>query len=239
MIDPALAQVWLERWDVQQEAYAHRREERCAVVAGLVSRAANGKRTPVVVDLGAGPGSLAVRVAARLPQARVIALEADPFLIALGQARYSDRVEFVQAVAGTGDWVDRIGTSPVTAVVSSTALHYPAPEVLAGIYRDLHGLLDGDGLFVNADHFPLPPELATLLRTWGDGGQGWNQWWSAAESDPGLAKAMTLRSSAHLPGGGDNGLTAEAHLALLDAAGFATAEVVWRDGPSAVLAARP
>ena len=71
-LDPATARSWIERWDRQQEVYIANREERFTALVDAVEAAA-GRTDPLVVDLGCGPGSLAVRLLARLPRATVIA----------------------------------------------------------------------------------------------------------------------------------------------------------------------
>ena len=44
-----------------------------------------------MLDLGCGPGSLAVRLLDRMPAARVVAIDTDPLLLALGRAAYGGR----------------------------------------------------------------------------------------------------------------------------------------------------
>ena len=56
------------------------REERFAVIADVVEVVAGGR--PRVLDLGCGPGSLSVRILDRLPAASVVAVDADPVLLA-------------------------------------------------------------------------------------------------------------------------------------------------------------
>ena len=82
------AQAWIDRWDAQQQAYLPDREERFTALIDAVEEAA-GRPDPLILDLGCGPGSLAVRLLDRLPQATVIAIDADPLLLALGRAASS------------------------------------------------------------------------------------------------------------------------------------------------------
>ncbi|WP_369184995.1 trans-aconitate 2-methyltransferase [Streptomyces sp. Y1] len=87
-VDAALAETWIERWERQQERYAVEREERFTVVADVVEQVAGHRPRPLVADLGSGPGSLSARIAARLPEAEVLAVDIDPLLLALGRARH-------------------------------------------------------------------------------------------------------------------------------------------------------
>ena len=88
----AQAQEWLDRWDRQQGHYMPDREERFDVVIDVVEEVI-GRPDPLVVDLGIGPGSLAHRLIDRIPQARVVGVDADPLLLALGTiARPDERI---------------------------------------------------------------------------------------------------------------------------------------------------
>src|ERR1700758_1545038 len=86
-LDRAAARDWIDRWDRQQEVYLPDREERFTALIDAVEAAA-GRPDPLVLDLGCGPGSLAVRLLARLPEAPVVAVDADPVTLSLGRAAY-------------------------------------------------------------------------------------------------------------------------------------------------------
>src|SRR5580692_12515812 len=88
-LDSAAARGWIDRWDRQQEVYMPDREERFTALIDAVE-AGTGRPDPLVLDLGCGPGSLAVRLLARLPAATVIAADADPVTLSLGRAAYGD-----------------------------------------------------------------------------------------------------------------------------------------------------
>src|ERR1700678_1337729 len=86
-LDAAAARDWIERWDRQQEVYMPDREDRFTALIDAVE-AGTGRPDPLVLDLGCGPGSLAVRLLDRLPGATVIGLDADPGKLALGAAAH-------------------------------------------------------------------------------------------------------------------------------------------------------
>ncbi|GGC55308.1 class I SAM-dependent methyltransferase [Hoyosella rhizosphaerae] len=238
MISRNVARQWMETWDAQQQIYAVRREHRFAVVSKAVKAATGHSDTPIIIDIGAGPGSLAEHIARDMPDARVIAIEADPFLIELGRAAFGKRIEFVETTAGADGWLDAVGVDRIDAAVSSTALHYFAVNDLARLYHDLHKAVSPGGLVVNADHFPLNPLVGELLGNSGDGGTAWQQWWNAARACDDLTTALALREHVVLPDGGDNDLSADAHMLLLSDAGFTATDVIWRDGVSTIVAAR-
>jgi hypothetical protein len=93
ILSRAVARSWIDRWDVQQQSFLPDREERFAALIDAVQEC-SGRPDPLVLDLGCGPGSLAMRVLERLPSATVIGVDADPLLLALGRAphRVADRV---------------------------------------------------------------------------------------------------------------------------------------------------
>jgi SAM-dependent methyltransferase len=238
-------QTWLDRWDAQQETYMPDREERFEVLVDLVEEAA-GQR-PRVIDLGCGPGSLATRLLARLPEASVVGVDTDPVLLALARESAPPGLEVIDADLRRPDWVDWLPTGPYDAIVSTTALHWLEPPVLAAVYRACARLLRPGGLVANGDHlrFPETPQLDALARELdrrraerhGGDGEDWRTWWDAVRADPDLSDAVAQRErrqSEH-PTATENNLVV--HERALREAGFSEVGVLWRKGTDAVLAA--
>ncbi len=190
---PAAARDWIARWDRQQEIYLADRE---------------------VLDLGCGPGSLAVRLLARIPKATVIAVDADPVTLSLGRAAYGDvpGLRFLDVDLRAPGWAASLGLDPgrpVDAVVSTTALHWLTAADLRELYRVVASLLRPGGLFLDGDHLQLDesedPVLARLDRVLEEreddrrfpdgyaGREDWGQWWQAVAVDPALADAIAER----------------------------------------------
>jgi SAM-dependent methyltransferase len=88
-LDRDTARDWIERWDRQQEESLPDREDRFTALIDAVEEGA-GRPDPLVLDVGCGPGSLAVRLLARLPRATVIGVDADPVSMTLGRVAYAD-----------------------------------------------------------------------------------------------------------------------------------------------------
>src|SRR5260370_22510374 len=86
----AAAAAWIDRWDAQQQAFLPDREERFTALIDAVQECA-GRPDPLVLDLGSGPGSLAVRLLERIPAASIVAIDADPLLLALGRTAWNGR----------------------------------------------------------------------------------------------------------------------------------------------------
>jgi len=245
MITTELATSWVRRWDAQQEFYIADREERFAVIGDVVAHVVGGTGG-TVLDLGCGPGSLAGRLAARLPRARIVGIDADPLLLALGRGRYGEVVEFVDADLTGGHWPGLV--PPVLdAAVSTTALHWLDPDDLARVYRTLADRLRPGGVFVNGDHVmtgdPVLDELAVLVREGRAARAGvtenedWGAWWAAVAADPELAGLFGERSQRAVAHHGSNELTALEHADLLRAVGFRAAGPVWQTGNDHVLVA--
>jgi SAM-dependent methyltransferase len=252
-LDSELASAWVDRWDAQQEYYVADREERFAVIGDVVahSLAARGDAdrpttTGTVLDLGCGPGSLAGRLAERLPGARIIGVDSDPLLLALARTRYGRHAEFVDADLTDPAWTAHVPAT-ADAAVSTTALHWLDPEPLAALYRTLAGLLRPGGVFVDGDHLglgdPTLDEIGVLVRRGRTARNGiadredWAAWWTAVGTDPALSALMDERSARAIAHHGSNGLSVAEHVDLLRAAGFASAGSVWQSGDDHVLVA--
>ncbi|WP_432136527.1 MULTISPECIES: class I SAM-dependent methyltransferase [unclassified Streptomyces] len=247
----ATAEKWVERWENQQRHYAVDREDRFTVIADLVEHTTAGRPgRPLVVDLGCGPGSLAARLARRLPAADIVAVDCDPLLLELARTHHADAARYVDTVIGADGWTRALFLDrPLDAAVSTTALHYLEPPALLRTYRQLAALLRPGGVLVNGDHFPPgDPALAELTTAVGtrraqrqrtQAHEDWNAWWSAVADDPECADLLAERRHRQSATGTDSAvrLSLPGHVDLLRRAGFGHAGAVWQYGDSAVLVA--
>ena len=134
---------WVSRWDAQQQWFMPDREQRFTVLIDAVEAGA-GRDDPLVLDLGCGPGSLAVRLLDRMPAARVVAIDTDPLLLALGRAAYGDRpgLRFADQDLRVPGWASRLGLGRAADVaVSTTALHWLNGAELRAMYAELATVL--------------------------------------------------------------------------------------------------
>lgn len=251
VLGPEVVARLVDSWERTQDRYATDRAARSAVVAELLDevigrcdlRGQEGA-PPVVVELGCGPGTLADQLAERFPNVDVIGVDADGVLLALGRSVAGARVRLIEAQVGRDGWEHALGEiGPVLAVVASAVLHYPSPEELQVIYRQVHTLLAPGGLLVNADQFlDSQPRVADLQRrvaqvaTDVGASLDWDDWWAELRrvlgpegSDEVLPVGPEL--------GGENGLSVADHEAMLRSVGFGEVGVVWRCGAGAVLVA--
>ncbi len=203
------ARAWIERWDIQQETYLPDREERFTALIDAVEECA-GRPDPLVLDLGCGPGSLAVRLLRRMPQATVVAVDVDPVLLALARAAWADLpgLRFAEVDLRVPGWTAglRLHRQP-DAAVSTTALHWLTEPALAALYAEVAGALRPGGLILDGDHMTeeeaVVPTLARLGRALiereeqrrfpGGLGESWAGWWTAVAADPVLAPLAAAR----------------------------------------------
>lgn len=256
-LDPSTARDWIARWDRQQEVYLADREGRFTALIDAVE-ADTGRPDPLVLDLGCGPGSLAVRLLTRLPRATVIAVDADPVTLSLGRAAYRNvpGLRFFDVDLRAPGWETSLGLDqgrPVDAVVSTTALHWLTAAELHELYRVVVGLLRPGGLFLDGDHLRLDegeaPVLARLdrmlehrenQRRFPDGHAGredWEQWWQAVAADPALADAVAERERRAVHHAGEEGALLSVHAGALREAGFTEVGTLWQRGANRLLAA--
>ena len=251
--DRDTARDWIERWDCQQEETLPDREDRFTALIDAVEEG-TGRPDPLVLDIGCGPGSLAVRLLSRLPRATVIGIDADPVSLTLGQAAYSGvpGLRFIDLDLRVPGWPARLGLPRAAdAAVSTTALHWLSEQDLRAVYAELATVLRPGGLLLDGDHFRLDPkESPTLdrldvalrqredLRRFPAGhGEGWSGWWEAAAADPALAGHVAERNRRHVDSGhhGTSSTQLATHVEALKAAGFAEVGTLWQRGDNRLL----
>ena len=254
VLDRETAQRWITRWEIQQQGYLPDREDRFTALIDAVEEAA-GRRDPLILDLGCGPGSLSVRLLDRMPAARVIAIDTDPVLLALGRTAYGDRdgLRFADVDLRSDGWTGALGLGrPADAAVSTTALHWLRPEALHVMYARLATVLRPGGLLLDGDHLKddatAVPTLARLgqaliareeQRRFPDGlPESWAGWWDGIKEDPALAAPVAEREQRRLSEDhhGSESVQLATHVDGLRAAGFAEIGTLWQRGENRILA---
>jgi SAM-dependent methyltransferase len=247
------AQAWIDRWDLQQQVYLPDREERFTVLIDAVV-AATGRPDPLVLDLGCGPGSLSTRLLDRLPAATVVGIDADALLLALGRAAHAGRtgLRFADEDLRSAGWAAALGLDrPADAAVSTTALHWLAPDELTQMYAELATVLRPGGVLLNGDHLAEDEQAAPTLTRLGHalieaedqrrfpGGhpESWTGWWAAALADPALASAAADRER-RVAGPGHHGSESprlQSHVTALRSVGFTEVGTLWQRGSNRLL----
>lgn len=243
---------WFLRWEAQQESFNPLREARFSAMLDVLQARLPSRFT--ALDLGCGPGALSLRLLQRFPRAQCVAVDHDPVVLRVGEGAWGSfggRLRWVDADLGRPGWADALPFRRCDAALSTTALHWLDARALPRFYRELARALRRGAVFLDGDRLPWgrdDPELARLAervrkvrfrgvrldREW----SAWKAWWDAAERDPELGKLFPERVRRHSqhPQHGDEPLSA--HLRGLRRAGFARADVVWRDLENAILLAR-
>jgi trans-aconitate methyltransferase len=207
---------------------------------------------PTVVDLACGPGTITCRLLDRLPQARSIAVDVDPVLLAIASASFvdDDRVQVVvRADERDPGWLDALPDSPVDGVLTATALHWLPQDTVRRVYGDLAGLVRRGGVVAHSEQTPLVelprlgPALAGIAQqrraVSNDGRARWDAWWEQVSRDATLQPAVAQRHAVFETTYPTEEFSppADWHIAALKEAGFPEVGVVWRSGPGAVVAA--
>lgn len=181
-------------------------------------------RHPVVVDLGTGTGALAARCISVRSDAKLVALDEDASILEIARHRLSRAgavASFLQ-----GSFLDA-ALPRCDAIVASLSLHHVrTAERKQQFYRACHDALRPGGLLVSADcMLPSDARLAELDR------ERWRAHLqrSYSEADTqGYFEAWAAE---------DVYFTLAQELEMLQGAGFG-ADLVWRESPFAVIAAR-
>jgi tRNA (cmo5U34)-methyltransferase len=198
-----------------------------AMLDELVEALANllpAGEAPRILDLGAGTGALSARIVARLPEAALTLLDADPAMLAQAEQRLAPhraRVTLVQ-----GSFFDALPACD--AAVASLSLHHVRDlDHKGALYRNVHRAIAPGGILLDADAaMPGSPALADRAR----------RRWAAHLVAHGHTEAEAYARFVDWARE-DRFFSVEEELALLRAAGFAGADVIFRSGPSRVLAA--
>ncbi len=246
------ARTLLARWDAQQTGYIRHRAERFQTIARVVAAVVDGTSAPRILDLAAGPGSLARAVRAEVPAGHLVVADKDPVLLQIAADTFAGdaHAEVVAVDLADAAWTQApaVAAAPFDAVVSSTALHWLQPETLVRVYRELAELVRPGGIVLNGDHLSYDAAAEPTLREiaakddaamqhasfTGDAAESkvdtWDAWWAAAASVERYRDAFAARERVW----GDElhvappTVSLEFHLAALRSAGFRETGTVWR-----------
>jgi tRNA (cmo5U34)-methyltransferase len=121
-----------------------------------------GGRPKRVLDLGAGTGILAARVAAAYPDADLVLVDGAPAMLEQARERLGDGVALHVA-----DLRDPLPEGPFCAVVSALAIHHLDDAGKRDLLARAYEALSPGGMFVNAEQVAGPsPRFDAHYRAW-------------------------------------------------------------------------
>jgi tRNA (cmo5U34)-methyltransferase len=175
-----------------------------------------------VLDLGAGTGMLAARVAAAHPDAELVLTDGAPAMLEQARAALGSRAQLHVA-----DLADPLPPGPFDAIVSALAIHHLDDAGKQALFARVHAALPPGGVFVNAEQVAGPtPALDRCYRAWHEASAralgATDDEWAAAEE--------RMRH--------DRCADVESQLRWLRDAGFDAADCLFKDHRFAVLVAR-
>jgi ubiquinone/menaquinone biosynthesis C-methylase UbiE len=236
--------IWFHRWEMMQNSYISHRGERF----DLMLRLPGWPRDQAlrILDLGCGPGSVALCAARHFPQAHIVAVDADPILLTMGQAIALQRkapIQFLQADLREPGWLEASG-GEFDLALSATALHWLSQDHLRALYGWVYTALKPGGWFINADHFASDqPETQAHYRALTQERQRLARLNAHADDWAGYWRSLRLAlgsSPAEPPDGEgtDDGYPKAFHFQALRASGFESVDIHWQDLGDAILAAQ-
>ncbi|WP_444947674.1 class I SAM-dependent methyltransferase [Micromonospora ureilytica] len=240
-LDQSAARRLLELWNDQQSAYVAHRDLRFEAMADVLRL--HCPDDPTILDLACGPGAITDRMLAEFPRATAIAVDYDPILLQVARRAlgwYTARVEVHDVDLVADGWEDALAGRRVDAVLTSTALHWLAPEQLLRVYATAARLLPAGGVLLNADHLRYDESAPTLRdiagrhdaqvqqETFAAGALTYSAWYAEAARHPELAGLAAQREQRFADRPPQAPASLEFHLAALRTAGFAEVGTVWQ-----------
>ena len=187
-------------------------------------------RVEDVLELGCGTGALTVRLSGRYPEAKLLALDGAPEMVALAQERLGQAD--VQRTTDVRFDVRRFEETELPRqsydlIASNMSLHHVEDKAL--FYSRLHDALKPGGLLAFGDELTgALPHIEELY---------WNGWLEFARQPDHLTEGEISKIIRHTEEA-DHYETLPDQLTLLKSAGFVAVDCIWRYLNYAVLVAR-
>ena len=229
--------VFSSPWDAMQLRHNPFREEQIDVI--LKASGALEKQSPIVLDLGCGPGILGKYLSQHRPQAQYVGVDGDPLMLsAMRRLLNGKQVTSVQADLRKPEWTQSL-KGQFDAIVSLTALHWLSQEHQKEVYRAAFEVLKPGGTFIVGDPYqPEDPEEKRKLEAIHDEkaavqkGQTWEEFWKSFFRRYPIEQMYTdyhKEQGYQIPfEGSDEGYPLSTHLQTLQRVGFVEVAVFWK-----------
>jgi tRNA (cmo5U34)-methyltransferase len=175
-----------------------------------------------VLDLGAGTGLLAARVAAAYPDAELVLTDGAPAMLEQARAVVGPRASLHVADLG-----DPLPSGPFDAVVSALAIHHLDDDEKRSLFARVCAALPPMGVFVNAEQVAGPTPCFD---------RRYREWHEAAARAAGTDDAEWAGAQERMRH--DRCADVASQLRWLREAGFDAADCLFKDHNFAVLVAR-
>ena len=127
-----------------------------------------GRPVGRVLDLGCGDGVLAAAIVQRVPGAEVVLADFSEPMLEAARKRFAAAgaaAHFVLADYGVPSWAEAVAEwAPYDAIVSGYSIHHQPDRRKRAVYREIFGLLNPGGVFVNIEHVSSPSQWLGSLN---------------------------------------------------------------------------
>ena len=127
-----------------------------------------GRPVGRVLDLGCGDGVLAAAIVQRVPGAEVVLADFSEPMLEAARKRFAAAgaaAHFVLADYGVPSWTEAVAEwAPYDAIVSGYSIHHQPDRRKRAVYREIFGLLNPGGVFVNIEHVSSPTQWLGSLN---------------------------------------------------------------------------
>lgn len=242
---------WFKRWEAMQNCYIPQRLYRFTLMLQFADLPPEVEVH--ILDLGCGPGSLAFHALQHYPNARIIAVDANPILLGIGKEvaknkKINEHIHFLQVDIRQADWW-RAYNETFELVLSATTLHWLSRESLAQTYQRIYEVLKPGGWFMNSDHVASDnPRIQSRWRQMLQanqqaafrvtGADDWNGFWQRLAEELGQPVLQLLQGETNIWEGTDDGQPKQFQINTLWQCGFEQVEFHWQYLGEAVIGAR-
>ncbi|HEX2944987.1 MAG TPA: class I SAM-dependent methyltransferase [Clostridia bacterium] len=140
-------------------------KEQFDVVLKLIEM--NRKPVRSFLDLGSGDGIMSSVILSAYPEAKGVLLDISEYMIAAAREKLDEfkyNLSFTVFDYSDSAWTGMVRAgAPYDVIVSGLSIHHQPDERKKEIYREIFGLLDKGGLFINLEHVASPTKWVSSL----------------------------------------------------------------------------
>ncbi len=127
----------------------------------------NKKPVGTFLDLGSGDGIMASVILSAYPKAKGVLLDISEHMIAVAREKldkFKYNLGFTVFDYGDRNWTVMVESgAPYDVIVSGLSIHHQPDERKRELYKEIFGLLDKGGLFINLEHVASPTQWVSSL----------------------------------------------------------------------------